>query len=446
MAMLAISSPVPASTPPSAPPHRASDADGLVAKLLKQFGVPSVIDAATNQYGKDYFLTKDPPQLLIHDEEIGQVVHVSDLPPGTDPQTLDWDKEGNRFVVSDTANGRWLFLDVSGQVIGEQQFPLEFEYPTGGANGFELEDVFADFGPPGSPGSLWYGGEFGNGLLMPGSAHPNGVDVLPDAGEPSTDQIVSKIVAEFLVNDAENGDLIRVTDAATPSVIGTVEGPAGVGGVSPSRDVAVVPVLIDVSKSSAVHPILMSVPALHQVFYQLGTNGEWLPLFSNPDPAARPVRLAVDCDSLVTTDFSNGLVTFYELEGVPKEAACTEIVRAHTGGRLTKNGSLPLGLDLYADVGIEGSAVLLAEIDLPVRTPIASYAVAKKRIIRSVHLPLTFSRGQAVSLKLGFSRRAKAALKRALEDGKLKGRFLIQITSPTGEQTTVTNPFTLRPR
>jgi hypothetical protein len=437
IAVMLGTSPAPAASSSARPQPsvRDGDADGLQGRYLQQFQLPGITDVAINpkrweHYAIAWVLVEGPPPRVFVVSDTYLAHTAFDLPPGTDAQTIDYDQATGRLIVADDAHGRFLYIDArTGELLAEQPFPPAFEYPTGTAEGYVQPQVAADFGPPGSAGSLWFGEGFAGRLTFSGTIHPNGVALLPDAGDVEGDLIPS----EFLVNDAENGNLIRVSDETSPTVTGTVEGPTDAGGTSPSRDVAVVPMNFAEPDEPGVHPILMSVPALHQVYYQLGTGGTWAPLLLNPDPEGRPVRVAVNCDLIVTTDFSKGVVSFYALEGVPHDAVCTEIANPFLASRISKAWKLKVDVKAYVDLGPPDTVVLRAEIDW------------KKKTITSRPTNVELAAGGIGQFKLGFSRLAEGTLEDAFEDRKrLKGRLELEVMDPAGGKAFVMQGVLLR--
>jgi hypothetical protein len=450
---LAISLLVPAgSSAASAQPS--GDVTLPVTFPVQQIGVPRPSDLVFDPYDNAYVISKGPPPRVIaydvapSDLPVWVEGQQVELPPGTDPQTIDYfsgeEGQSDFLVITDPGRRKFLYLDaVTLAILDERDFPPGFEYPGGTAEGFKTQ-VAADFGlvtlNTSVPGSLWSPAPaFPSQLPFGDSIHPNGVDLLPDSDEPQD----SEVPSEFLVIDAESSRLYEISDAVMPDIIGKVPVVPGAGGVNPPRDVAVSPLNLNPNPNEAgVHPIYIPVPNFGQVFQSADRFGPWSETLQKT--TGRPVRVDASCDSIAFTDFSNDLVNIYAVQA-PPGAVCVEIAQLFAKGAVTEGGKLPVEVkaSLYST-----AAELRAAFKAGGGSGKSGRAGgASASAVRSRAKKVDLEAGSVDKVKLKFSPGAIANLADALQDrGRLKGKLKLEVTSPAGEKTTVTQPIVLRKR
>jgi hypothetical protein len=422
------------------------------AQLIQQVGVEKPSDLVYDPFSPHaYVLSKGPPpSVMKYRRQLNGPWVLEDqleLPPGSDPQNIDARRAPSGLlvglVVTDPGRRKILNIDPKNFAIAtELDFPPAFGFPTGIADGFETE-VAADFGlvtlTTSQPGSLWFPGpDFSSRLPFGDSIHPNGVSLLPDTAKPQKGVIQS----DFLIVDAGNGSLLRVDDATIPSLIETLPGPPGAGGLNPPRDVAVVPLNLNPNPNQAgIYPIYVPVPQLDQVFQSPGPGGPWAPLF--PQPIEAPVRADASCDSLAVTRFNDNLVDIFALQA-PKGSICAEIAQLFAKGAVTKGGKLPVEVKAYLTAT---AAKLRAIFTGGGSSKSAGASGASASAVRSRAKKVDLEAGTVDKVKVQFSPGAIAILAEALQNrGRLKGKLKLEVTSPAGEKTTVTQPIVLRKR
>jgi hypothetical protein len=419
---------------------------------VQQIGVPRPSDLTFDPYDNAYVISKGPPPRVIaydvapFDLPFWVEGKQVELPPGTDPQTIDHfsGEEQDFLVITDPGRRKFLYLDaVTLAILDERDFPPGFEYPGGTAQGFKTQ-VAADFGlvtlTTSVPGSLWYPSpDFSSRLAFGDSIHPQGVDILPDSDRPQD----SEVPSEFVVIDAESSRLYEISDAVMPDFIGKVPVVPGAGGVNPPRDVAVSPLNLNPNPNEAgVHPIYIPVPDFGQVYQSADRFGPWSETLQKT--TGRPVRVDASCDSLAFTDFSNNLVNVYALQPV-EGSICAEIAQLSAKGAVTEGGKLPAEVKAYlTPTAAELRAAFKAGGG---SSKSARASGASASAVRSRAKKLDLEAGSVDKVKLKFSPGAVANLAEALQNrGRLKGKLKLEVTGPTGEKTTVTQPIVLRKR
>ena len=248
-----------------------------------------------------------------------------------------------------------------------------------------------------------------------------------------------RIPSLFLVIDANNNDLIKVSDAATPQVLGTEPGPPGAGGLKPPRDVATDPVNLTTNPfGPATHLVLVPVPDLGNVFASRNGTGTWQPISSTP--FGRPTRVAASCDTIAPTDFTNNKVTFFN-EKPPKDSSCEDAFDiVASGAPLTDAGRFAVALKAYADAHGGMKADFNAFLT---QHRLARPALARKASTGTRKVKLVAGRVTRVKLKL--SGRARAAVFAALAHRhRLNGKLTLRLKTPSGRTVKVTSPIRIR--
>jgi hypothetical protein len=333
-------------------------------------------DVVYDYYGDHaYVITKDPsPRIVlyhINGDGFWEFEDFIALGAGADPSFIDWTWDGY-LVVGDDNSERYLFYDdETGEFVGSEPYGASVQFLTGLAQGFYGE-ISADFGDGFSAGSLWYGPGFGMELVMPDTRTPNGIELLPDP--PKTLDVMSadasaakRLRSVLLVIDANNSKILRVRDAATPSLGGTLPGPPGASGIKPPRDIAVGALNFRSDDDKpAVYPVFVPVPALGQVFWSSGPSGPWHRVFDNPTGA--PIRSDATCNQLAVTDFAADAVRILRLRA-PRGSECEQLADVVAGG-----GSLARGFRLRVEPRVDAQARMRVRLG-GIRSRAKSFAV-----------------------------------------------------------------------
>jgi hypothetical protein len=421
---------------------------------VEQITITKPTGLSFDPYSPRVFITQvgPPPGIQIwHENEDGSDVfeHFIPLPADSDPGDIYYDSEDDVFAVQDHAKPRLFVIDAdSGAVLQIIDLSAPIKFATGIQYGYN-NWVMTDSGTGGSPGSLFYGAGFTSQLQFGDSIAPNGVALLTGTKPVKH----SSIPSEFLVIDSQNNDLIEVSDAKTPAVIGTEPGPPGAGGLKPPRDIAVDPLNLNSDPlAAATHLVLVPVPDLGNVYAARNGTGTWQAISSTP--FGRPTRVDADCEHIGVTDFTNNAVTIFN-EKPPKKAGCEDLV-TFTLPRHFSIGGEPAGgfvTAVYVKSFVDGKGKMTMGVHLGVgfrldRTGAGSLAGRRGPLARNVT-----SRARKVHLKAGrvskvnlkFSGHASSALFAALQQRhKAIGTLKLRVKTPSGRKATVKQRIRIR--
>jgi hypothetical protein len=399
---------------------------------IAQASVPKPNGIAYDPYSDEVFVTSvgPPPRVYIYREKpfVHEVGFIN-LPEGTDPGAAAFGADGYLYVVDHTGE-RVLVIDPeSGEVAQSLLTPPSVQFVTGYVQLYHLTMQAAravlDFGDSFSAGSIWYGSGFQQRLMMSDTITPNGGDLLTDIAKPSKGQISD----ELLIADAENNQLVRVSDSDTPAVLGTIGGLPGNPGLQPPRDLDINPLNLNTDVSGpALHPIYVPFPDLG-VFESAGPNGPWIQI-----PSAnigRPTQVDSDCETVGATSFSQNLVTFFK-QDQPKGSHCEDLVELLILAAPKQTTGESLGIQFA--LGIKAYVQAHGKLDIlggggGARKQGASATEAKSKAKK---VRLTAGRVTKVKLKLPSS---VSAAVRAHRNATFKIR--LRLTSPTGERAKV---------
>jgi hypothetical protein len=415
---------------------------------VEQLTVVKPTGMSFDPYSPHVFITQvgPPPGVQVwHENEDGSDVfeHFIPLPADSDPGDIYYDSEDDVFVVQDHAKPRLFEIDADSGAVQIIDLSAPIKFATGIQYGFD-NWVMTDSGTGGSPGSLFYGAGFTSQLQFGDSIAPNGVALLTGTKPVKH----SSIPSEFLVIDSQNNDLIEVSDAKTPAVIGTKPGPPGAGGLKPPRDIAVDPLNLNSNPlGAATHLVLVPVPDLGNVYAARNGTGTWQAISSTP--FGRPTRVDADCEHIGVTDFTNNVVTIFN-DKPPEKAECEDIVDLIVGGGsgapLTAGGQFKVGIkafvdaggDVNASFGVGGFATKRAFARGAGRAVLAKKATSRSK---KVHL----TAGKLTKVKLKFSGHAKSALFAALQQRhKAVGTLKLRVKTASGRKATVKQKIRIR--
>jgi hypothetical protein len=374
-----------------------------------------------------------PPAIQVwHVNEDGSAdfEHLIPLPSDSDPGDIYYDYEDDVFVVQDHARNR--YFEVCPECGSVREFPLiqHIDFASGAQYGFHSW-VMTDFGNGTSAGSLLYGDNFTSKLQFGDTITPNGVSLLTGLSKIAGSQIPS----QYVVIDAQNNDVINVSDTPTPQVLGSEPGPPGASGLKPPRDIDVDPVNLNPDPLGvARHLVLVPVPDLGNVYASLNGTGPWQPISSTP--FGRPTRVASSCEAIGVTDFTNNVVTIFN-EKPPKTSECeglADLIIGSGGGGapLTDNGKFVIGLKAYADAN--GGAKADFNAFLGQHRRLARAATLDRKVSTGTK-KVKLRAGRITRLKLKLSRSARSAVFAALQRRhKVTGKLTLRVKTPSGRK------------
>jgi hypothetical protein len=420
-------------------------AAGAAKITTEQIIIPKPTGVAYDPYSPHVWITQvgPPPGIQVwHENADGSVTfeHFIPLPSDSDPGDIYYDYQGDEFIVQDHAQNRHFHVNPESGTVGVHVLPGSVQFATGLQYGFHSW-VMTDFGNGTSAGSLLYGPDFGSKLQFGDLIAPNGVALLTGLAKIKAAQIPS----EYVVIDAENNDVINVSDTATPAVTGSEPGPPGAGGLKPPRDIAVDPVNLNPDPFGvARHLVLVPVPDLGNVYASLNGTGPWQPISSTP--FGRPTRVAATCDTIGVTDFTNNVVTLFN-EKPPKNSQCEDIVDLIIGGGsgapLTNAGKFAVSMKSFVDGNGNMQADFNAFLTQHRLLRGSSSRLARKASTGNRKVRLQAGRVTKVNLKLG--RRARAAVFAALQHRhRLKGTLTLRLKTPSGRKVKLSKPIRIR--
>ncbi len=311
-----------------------------VVKQIGQLSVPKPNGIAYDDYNGEAYVTSvgPPPRIYRYDirGEIPFEVGFTDLPAGTDPGSIDWGADGYLYVVDHAHDRIFRVCPECGDVQEAFHLPMA-SFITEFLDLYQAGPTALDFGDSFSAGGIWIGAGLETRIPLPDTITPNGGDILNDVGKVKK----GRIQDELLFADANNNQVVRMSDTPVPGFLGTIGGLPGTPGIQPPRDLDVNPLNLNPNvNGAAIHPIFVPLPDLG-LYESLGPNGPWMQV-----PATgigRPTQVGSDCDTVGITSFSQNLVTFFK-QDEPKGSHCEDFVelllQPESGTPLTLAGAL----------------------------------------------------------------------------------------------------------
>jgi hypothetical protein len=404
----------------------AASAKSIQLPVVQQIGQKSVLKPngiAYDSWNDVAYVTSvgPPPRVYLYDTEtLAELGHV-DLPADADPGSIDWGSDGYLYVIDHAQKRIFRICPECGDV-QESRYLAAVHFATGYLDLYEAGPTLLDFGDSFSAGSLWIGAGFETRIDMPDTITPNGGDILNDTGKPKNGWIQD----EMLVADANNNHLLRFSDAATPSLLGTIALP-GNPGLQPPRDVDVNPLNLNSNVSaSAIHQVFVAFPDLG-LYESIGPNGPWSQI-----PATnigRPTQVASDCETIGATSFSQNQVTFFR-QNEPKGSHCEDLVELVLYGGAS-SGQFKAGLKAFVDAN--------AGVRVIGGAPGEHGQAYEAKKLKKVKL----TAGKVSKFKLALP----AAIQSRLRSHRtVIFRAKIKLTSPTGQTAKVTRRIRVRAR
>ncbi len=403
-------------------------------------------DVVYDYYGDfAWVLSRGVPPTIRHYEIHGdgrwEFIGDTNLGPTDDPTFIDWTEDGD-LVVGDDEHGEYLFFDAgTGEYLGSEPYGVGTEFLNGLANAF-FASVVSDFGTDSEPGSLWIGSHrsFLMELAFGDQIHPNGVDLLPDYRKAKLRKL---IVSLILLIDAQNSDILELSDSADPQVLDTLPGPPGATGAFPPRDIVVFPINWQANDlKPARHVVGVPDPSLHRIYLSEGPDGPWALAYQKD--LGRPVRMDANCKQAAATYFDADVVRIFRLRS-PRGSECEELVDVvATGGGGSAFG---LALKPYFD----GSASTRISFALPGRDAddkrVGTSAARAATRVRTGAKSLKVTAGHIKHFRLRLSPRAARRLAAALSQyHHVGGTIKVRVRNHAGRKAVVKRRIRLRQR
>jgi hypothetical protein len=370
-----------------------------------------------------------PPRVYVYEETpLGPVeVGTIDLPSDSDPGSASFGEDGYLYVVDHAQQRIFVISPFSGRVVDTIGTPV-VQFITGYIQLYHAlvqaaratsAGALLDFGDGFSAGSVWSGLNFGMRLDMPDTITPNGGDLLI-TGKPAKGQIPD----ELLISDANNNQLVRVSDSATPSFLGTIGGLPGTPGLQPVRGIDVGPLNLNSDVLGIpVYPIYITIPDIG-AFASAGPNGPWIQI-----PATgigHPSQVGADCETIGISSFNPGVFTMFRKDE-PKGSHCEELVEMRVKSSVA--GTFSGKLEAFVD----GTARISASGGAPGEHREA-YAAKKRKKLR-------LTAGRLTKFKFPLPAAVQAKLR---AHKKVVVKVKIRLTSPAGETAKVIRKVKIR--
>ena len=268
--------------------------------------------------------------------------------------------------------------------------------------------------------------------------HPNGVDLLPDYRKAKLRKL---IISRILLIDAQNNDILELSDSADPEVVEPCR-PPGATGALPPRDIVVFPINWEANdRKPARHVVGVPDPSLHRIYLSEGPDGPWALAYQKD--LGRPVRMDANCKQAAATYFDADVVRIFRLRSPRGPSAKSWSMSSPPAGRQRLR---PGAEALLRRLGEHADQLRAAGHDADDKRAGTGAARAAARV-RTGAKSLKVTAGHIKHFKLGLSPRAARRLAAALSQyHHVGGTIKVRVRNHAGRKTVVKRPIRLRQR